>query len=232
MLKTKQRMAKSAVAAAIAVAALAAPASMADIATATATLGGIRLNTAPWPMTISTLAALDELSNWRIGWGAGETVTATAPEATITTLADNAAEAGTSGFSLRVAGNWTLYNSGGGTVNFTIAASAFAPIQSQPSGAIAMDTVGQGPDRAAKAGQTPPVAYSGDDWRGNASATSTLTFTPPMGAATTQNLSGTGATAFQFRQPGAWTVQLAMASGSPLSAIINIEGIPTRLNFR
>ncbi|MBR4611395.1 MAG: hypothetical protein IKO40_01635 [Kiritimatiellae bacterium] len=218
----------AAMAAAVAALAVALPASGAM----TSTLGGIRLNTAPLPAVISTPAALDELSNWRIGWGAGETVTATAPDATITTLADNAAEAGTSGFSLRVAGNWTLYNSGEGTVNFTIAASAFAPIQSQPSGAIAMDTVGQGPDRAAKAGQTPPVAYSGDDWRGNASAASTLTFTPPMGAATTQNLSGTGATAFQFRQPGAWTVQLAMASGSPLSAIINIEGIPTRLNFR
>lgn len=42
MLNTKKRFAKGAVAAAIAVAALAAPASMAD--TATATLGGIRLN--------------------------------------------------------------------------------------------------------------------------------------------------------------------------------------------
>lgn len=226
----RQRLKCKAAAMAAAVAALAA-ASSASGAT-TSTLGGIRLNTAPLPAVISTPAALDAFSNWRIGWGAGETVTATAPDATITTLADNAAEAGTSGFSLRVAGNWTLSSSGGGTVSFEIASSAFVDVSSQPSGAFAMDTVGAGPNRTVKAGRNPPVAYSGDDWRGNASAASTLTFTPPMGAATTQNLSGTGATAFQFRQPGAWTVQLAMASGSPLSAIINIEGIPTRLNFR
>ena len=230
MLNTKKRFAKGAVAAAIAVAALAAPASMAD--TATATLGGIRLNTAPRPTTISTLAALDALAACPVTWQDGETVTATEPDSSVRTLADNTPSAGSVVYSPRTVGSWSLANSNGGSWSFTITVAAFVGVSSQPSDAIAMDTVGQGPDRAAKAGQTPPVAYSGDDWRGNASAASTLTFTPPMGAATTQNLSGTGATAFQFRQPGAWTVQLAMASGSPLSAIINIEGIPTRLNFR
>lgn len=215
---------------AAAVAALAAASSASGAMTST--LGGIRLNTAPLPAVISTPAALDALAACPVTWQDGETVTATEPDSSVRTLADNTPSAGSVVYSPRTVGNWSLANSNGGSWSFTITVAAFVGVSSQPSGAIAMDTVGQGHDRAAKAGQTPPVAYSGDDWRGNASAASTLTFTPPMGAATTQNLSGTGATAFQFRQPGAWTVQLAMASGSPLSAIINIEGIPTRLNFR
>ena len=225
-----RRKSAAALAGAILVATVAAP-PMASGAM-TSTLGGIRLNTAPRPTTVSTPEALDALAACPVTWQDGETVTATEPDSSVRTLVDNAPSAGLVVYSPRTVGSWSLANSNGGSWSFSITAAAFVGVSSQPSGAIAMDTVGQGPDRAAKAGQTPPVAYSGDDWRGNASAASTLTFTPPMGAATTQNLSGTGATAFQFRQPGAWTVQLAMASGSPLSAIINIEGIPTRLNFR
>ena len=225
--KMKQRhRCKAAATAAIAAAAIAAlPASGAM----TSTLGGIHINTTGSIPTIATPAAYDDfIANWRVTFQAGETVTATAPNSSVSTLAGNA---GAATLIPCAAGTWTLDNSNGGSASVTVLAAALSR-NSAPLAQIGLDTVGAGPNRTVKAGRNPPVAYSGDDWRGNASAASTLTFTPPMGADTTQNLSGTGATAFQFRQPGAWTVQLEMASGSPLSAIINIEGIPTRLNFR
>ena len=232
MLKMKQRFRPGTVAATAAAVAALAAASPASGAT-TSTLGGIRLNTAPLPAVISTPAALDAFSNWRIGWGAGETVTATAPDESVTTLADHAAEAGSVAFSLRTAGNWTLSSSGGGTVSFEIASSAFVDVSSQPSGAFAMDTVGAGPNRAVKAGRNPPVAYSGDHWRRDASKAATLTFTPPPNsnrAATTLNFTGTGSTPFKLSGNGDWTVRLAMADGTALDAVVNVDA-PLTLSF-
>ena len=226
-----RRKSAAALAAAVTIATVAAP-PMASGAM-TSTLGGIRLNTAPLPAVISTPAALDAFSNWRIGWGAGETVTATAPDASVTTLADHAAEAGSVAFSLRTAGNWTLSSSGGGTVSFEIASSAFVDVSSQPSGAFAMDTVGADPNRAVKAGRNPPVAYSGDHWRRDASKAATLTLTPPPNSnrvATTLNFTGTGSTPFKLSGNGDWTVQLAMADGTTLSAVVNVDA-PLTLSF-
>ena len=47
----------------------------------------------------------------------------------------------------------------------------------------------------------PPVAYSGDDWKGDLTKASTITFTPPEGSGlepTTWNKTGRGASAFTF----------------------------------
>ena len=226
-----RRKSAAALAAAVTVAIIAAP-PMASGAM-TSTLGGIRLNTTGDSTILATRAAVDDFANWPVTYQAGETVTATAPDASVTTLADHAAEAGSVAFSLRTAGNWTLSSSGGGTVSFEIASSAFVDVSSQPSGAFAMDTVGAGPNRAVKAGRNPPVAYSGDHWRRDASKAATLTFTPPPNsnrAATTLNFTGTGSTPFKLSGNGDWTVQLAMADGTTLSAVVNVDA-PLTLSF-
>ena len=231
-MKERHRCKAAATAAAIAAAAIAAlPASGAM----TSTLGGIHINTTGSIPTIATPAAYDDfIANWRVTFQAGETVTATAPNSSVSTLADSVAEAGAATLIPCAAGTWTLDNSNGGSASVSVLAAALSR-NSAPLAQICLDTVGAGPNRTAKAGSNPPVAYTDDNWRRDASSAVTLTFTPPAGSwvsATTLNLTGTGATSFPLRHPGVWTVQLTMTPGSPLVALIDIEGIPTRLNFR
>ena len=222
------RIRKSAAVAAAMGAAVAAPS--VAFGALTSTLNGIRLNTAGLPAPISTRAAVDDFANWPVTYQAGETVTATAPDGTVTTLASNAATAGSAAFVPAAGGLWKLANSSGETVLLGVAWSVFNDGTSQnsaPYTPLALDTVGEGPNRKAKARQHPPVAYTGDNWTGSASAVSTLTFTPPADSAdiaTTLDLTGTGATPFRFRGAGEWTVLLAMADGTTLQAAINIDG--------
>lgn len=108
-----------------------------------------------------------------------------------------------------------------GELLYTTAASAFD-----------IDSEGDGPNRTTARGTSFPVAYSGDNWLGG-DASSSLTITPPFGAATTfGSLAGTGARNILFDKVGTWTVALAPASGTPLSAVINVPGQVTSLSFR
>ena len=196
----------------------------------TSTLGGIRLNTTGDSTILATRAAVDDFANWPVTYQAGETVTATAPDGTVTTLANNPATAGSVAFVPTAGGLWKLANSSGETVLLGIAWSVFGDAiskNSAPFSPLALDTVGEGPDRKVKSRRCPSVAYTGDDWEGSAAAASTLTFTPPpdsMAASTTLNLVGTGATPFRFRGAGEWMVRLAMADGTTLEALVAIEG--------
>ena len=81
-----------------------------------------------------------------------------------------------------------------------------------------------GPDRVTKRKDALPVAYTGDNWIGDASKASTLTFVSPEGETTTLNLTGTGATPFTLKKSGDWTVQLAMADGSTRDATLTVIG--------
>ena len=223
-----RRKSAAALAAAVTIATVAAP-PMASGAM-TSTLGGIRLNTTGDSTILATRAAVDDFANWPVTYQAGETVTATAPDGTVSTLAQSAASAGSVAFAPTAGGLWKLANSSGETALVGVAWSVFGDGSSQDFGPYTpfrMDTVGEGPNRKSKAGNTPPVAYTGDNWAGDASKASTLTFTPPTGAgisASTQSFTGTGATPFRFKGLGDWTVQLTMADGTTLNAVITLDG--------
>ena len=86
--------------------------------------------------------------------------------------------------------------------------------------------MGEGPDRKLKNSETPPVAYSGDDWKGDLTKAATITFTPPDGsglAATTWNRTGKGAEPFTFNAKGVWTVTLKFADNTTRTAHIDIQ---------
>ena len=68
------------------------------------------------------------------------------------------------------------------------------------------------------------MAYSSDGWIGDAAKAATVVFTSPSGAATTLNLTGTGAQSFTFDSPGKWTVALTMADGTTRTAVISVSG--------
>jgi len=84
-----------------------------------------------------------------------------------------------------------------------------------------VDTVGFGPDRSVKRrNEIPPFAYSGDAWKGSASAASTLTFMAEDGT-TAHSESCTGTGTFTYELPkGLWTVTLS-SSATNLVANIN-----------
>ena len=84
------------------------------------------------------------------------------------------------------------------------------------------DSVADGPDRDTGKKETLPVAYSGDDWVGDAAKAATLTFVSPEGAETVVERTGTGAVEFYFNKLGSWTVRLEMADGTTRTAILNV----------
>ena len=85
-----------------------------------------------------------------------------------------------------------------------------------------VDCVRAGPNRSANQQKVLPIAYSGDEWLGSASAASTVTFVSPTGESTSLNLSGTGVTRFTFDKTGAWTVRLVMENGTTKEAVVRI----------
>lgn len=88
----------------------------------------------------------------------------------------------------------------------------------------ALDSRRPGPVRTAVRSKTPPVAYSGDNWIGDASKAVTLRIVSPEHVETVLDLSGTGATPFVFDRLGTWTVQMEMANGTTLETTINVFG--------
>ena len=86
------------------------------------------------------------------------------------------------------------------------------------------DSMHEGPDRKTIKKDALPVAYSGDNWIGDAAKAATVVFTSPNGTVTTLNLAGTGAQSFTFDSPGKWTVALTMADGTTHTAVISVSG--------
>lgn len=85
----------------------------------------------------------------------------------------------------------------------------------------ALDSEAEGPNRRTMTSQVHGIAYTGDSWEGNASASSTLTFVSPSGETSVRNLAGTGVDPMRFRQAGFWHVTLAYA-GATLDAEITV----------
>ena len=90
--------------------------------------------------------------------------------------------------------------------------------------AYAADSRLEGPDRRTNRRDALPVAYSGDNWTGDAAAAATLTFTSPDGTPTVLNLTGTGTVPFTFNRPGAWSVRLEMVDGTTFDAELSVIG--------
>ena len=182
------------------------------------------------PFTAADAAALAALPP--VAWCKGDTVTATSQGGTVETIASDAASAGTVQFSPASDGIWTLENSDGSTARIVIPFSRLGdyaiPLASgAASGGYVIDSLLEGPYRRVMDKLFPPVAYTGDDWVGDAESAASVTFTPPSGsglAATTLDLTGTGAVQFTFSKAGRWTVTLSMADGSTSTAIVSVNG--------
>ena len=114
----------------------------------------------------------------------------------------------------RVCIPWSVYQGYDVTIAFGSTAEGYAA-----------DTVQNGPDRRSYDRVFPPIAYSGDDWRGRSeTAKSTLTVVPPSGEGVSEALAGTGALPFSFDKAGKWRLALEMADGTVLTATVNIVG--------
>ena len=167
-----------------------------------------------------------------VAWRKGDTVTATSQGGAVTVFATDAATYGAEQFAPLADGAWTIENSDGETARIIIPFSRLGDYSvSLAAGTVTagygVDSLQKGPFRKVKDRVFPPTAYTGDDWVRDAAAASTVTFTPPSGsdlAATTLNLTGTGATQFTFSKSGRWTVTLAMADGTTREAIVSVSG--------
>lgn len=195
-----------------------------DIATSEAV--SFRFNTVS-PVVIDSAATKDAFYDWPLTYRKGETVMVTSPSGETTTLVSSAAADGTQAYVPTSGGLWTFANSNGDTavvgVSWVVYGEEWSLDTTSP---LMMHTEGEGPDRKLKKREAPPVAYSGDDWKGDLTKASTITFTPPEGSGlepTTWNKTGRGASAFTFNKKGVWTVTLTFADNTTRTAQINIE---------
>ena len=200
---------------------------------ATGSLDGILLDTATSgsPIVLGSASEVSALSE--VTYRKGETVTATKHDGTSLTLVEGAAASGSVVFAPDAGGLWRLENSNGETALFGVAWSVYGDSWSRNfafGSPLKMDTNGIGPNRSVKSRNAPPLAYTGDHWRGDASANATLTFAPPGGGAATElQLTGSGSTLFHFNKPGLWAVTLLMADSTELFASIDIASIGSML---
>ena len=118
------------------------------------------------------------------------------------------------GYCMEAAGDgmWRLIASEGGCLYKSATISYVA------------DSKQEGPYRRTNRRDALPVAYSGDNWTGDATAAATLTFTSPDGISTVLERTGTGTVPFTFNRPGTWMVRLEMASGTTLDAELSVIG--------
>ena len=91
--------------------------------------------------------------------------------------------------------------------------------------AFRVDSRLPGPDRTVKGKDNIlPFAYSGDDWGGDSTVPSTLTFVSPSGASHNEECLGTGVVEYQLKEPGTWTVMLTGDGVATFTSVINYEG--------
>lgn len=171
-----------------------------------------------------------DLATWPVTYRAGETVTLTSPAGASTTPVSGAAANGETALAgaFNADGVWRLANSNGGSALVGVAWETFGSPWREASAdaSCRMHTEGEGPDRKLKKREAPSIAYSGDDWKGDLTKASTITFTPPEGSGlepTTWNKTGRGASAFTFNKKGVWTVELKFADNTTRTAQIDIQ---------
>lgn len=178
------------------------------------------------------LTNADDVAAWPVTWRTGETVDATAMDGTEFVLSDVGSGTLTFATLPEKGGVWSLINSEEGSARVSVPWSVYqgdgvSLTTGVMGGTFAGDTRQDGPNRRTRVGNpSPPIAYSGDDWAGGASATSTLTIAPSVGGAPIEflDLVGTGTQLFTFDKSGVWTVTLAMEDGTTHTAIIGISG--------
>ena len=196
-----------------------------DIATSAA-FGSFHMDTSGAPIVMSSAGDASLMTDWPVTYRVGETVTATAPDGAVSTLASSAAAAGSVAFAPTAGGVWRLENSNGDTALVGVGWSVFNDGWSLDLGSISpfmVNTKVDGPDRRGPSFKFPPVAYSGDGWMGDSVAASTLTFIPSEGEETSLDLAGTGVVPFSFGSANVWTVRLGMADGSEREATIVVS---------
>lgn len=182
------------------------------------------LDTGARPFALSSQSAVSSFAAHFVTYRAGETVTAVAPDdSRVELVAPGAPSAGSVSFAPTTDGLWRLENSNGSAVIVGVGWGVFGGGWSYDFSLVSLfwlHTMGDGPNRRVQAQKYPGVAYSGDHWRRNAGAGSTLTFFAPNGQSTVFDLGGTGVQPFKFNQAGIWTVRLAMADDTTLEAEI------------
>lgn len=170
--------------------------------------------------SVASLAEIAALP--RVFSRAGETVTATSPDDSVTTLSSPSLVS-----VLDAGGMWTLANSAQGSARVGVAWTVYGDggmLATGASGPYAVESDRPGPDRKTSASAALPVAYTGDNWIGDAAKAATLRFTSPNGVVTELDLTGTGANRFRFGESGMWNVRLAMENGATREADIFISG--------
>ncbi|MBE6395704.1 MAG: hypothetical protein E7046_01710 [Lentisphaerae bacterium] len=187
--------------------------------------------------TYSAVSAEEIAALPPVVWREGDTVTQTSPAGVVTVLASDATTAGSASLaSLAAGGIYELTDSVWGSAKLCIPYTLFGEVgdtivaTDTPLYGFRIDSRQEGPDRRTFVSDVPPVAYSGDEWGGDAAKTATLTIVQPSGEATELALEGTGVTPFKFSS-GAYTVTLS-ADGSPTrTAKINVTGGLTVIIF-
>ena len=183
-----------------------------------------------WTSSDATYAATtaDELSALQVSYFAEETVTATAWDGATTMLVDVADSSGSVAFPADKGGVWTLVNSAQGTARIGVPWSVFQDggdlAQSGDSSAFGVDSVQEGPNRKTRRADALPVAYSGDNWGGDASKTASLTVLSPDAEETTRSFAGTGTESFGFDKLGRWKFSLQMEDGSVKESSVLVLG--------
>ena len=179
---------------------------------------------------LDTLAPHKAVGAVSLPYAAGATLTATAPDGTPSTLVSAASADGAYSWTGAAGGVWTLANSVHGFARIGVAWAVYGDGGTLATGgaaeAYAADSMQSGPNRRIHFHDVLPVAYTGDNWVGDASKAATVTFTPPAGSGldpTTLNLTGTGTQSFAFQKPGLWTVRLTMSNGMVREATVNIS---------
>ena len=178
------------------------------------------------------LTNADDVAAWPVTWRTGETVDATAMDGTEYVLSDFGGGTLSSTTLPEKGGVWSLVNSEEGSARVLVPWSVYqgdgVSLATGVMGeAFAGDTQQNGPNRKGDDRHFPPISWSGDDWAGDASATSTLTITPPAGGGAPTvfaDLDGEGFLPFSFDKVGTWTVSLAMSDGTIRTAFIGRSG--------
>jgi len=177
-------------------------------------------------VSVAEIAALPP-----VVWLEGDTVTQTSPAGVVTVLAADASTTGSVSIasSLVAGGIYEFVDSVWGSAKVCIPYTVFGEVgntiastASALSGYI-VDSRQSGPDRRTSVFDAPPIAYSGDEWGGDATKAATLTITPSAGEATVLELEGTGVTPFNF-DVGAYTVTLSTDGFPTRTAEINVNG--------
>lgn len=178
---------------------------------------------------VSSVAEIAELLP--VTWRAGETVTLMSPSGIVMPLVSAPSAAGMESLSslLHESGIWTLENSLHGIFRIGVAWSVYGEAGRQLADCVsdtyAVDSKQKGPNRKVNMPVEMPIAYTGDNWGGDAMAASTLAFVSPSGLRTTLDLAGTGVAKFTFDKTGVWHVNLVeTVNGAEHEAVIKVSG--------